>query len=48
MKKRTELSGIYVYVYIHLYDSQIEHHNPCFNLFILHNNSFDNQGSEIN
>ena len=22
--------------------------NPCFNLFILHNNSFDNQGSEIN
>ena len=48
MKKRTELSGIYVYVYIHLYDSQIVHHNPCFNLFILHNNSFDNQGSEIN
>ena len=29
-------------------DSQIVHHNPCFNLFILHNNSFDNQGSEIN
>ena len=28
-------------------DSQIVHHNPCFNLFILHNNSFDNQGSEI-
>ena len=24
------------------------HHNPCFNLFILHNNSFDNQESEIN
>ena len=24
------------------------HHNPCFNLFILHNNPFDNQGSEIN
>ena len=24
------------------------HHNPCFNLFIIHNNSFDNQGSEIN
>ena len=23
-------------------------HNPCFNLFILHSNSFDNQGSEIN
>ena len=30
-----------------LYDSQIVHHNPCFNLFILHNNSFDNQGSQI-
>ena len=24
------------------------HHDPCFNLFILHDNSFDNQGSEIN
>ena len=24
------------------------HHNLCFNLFILHNNSFGNQGSEIN
>ena len=24
------------------------HHNPCFNLFILHSNPFDNQGSEIN
>ena len=23
------------------------HHNPCFNLFILHSNPFDNQGSEI-
>ena len=22
-------------------------HNPCFNLFILYNNSSDNQGSEI-
>ena len=32
----------------YIYDSQIVHHNPCFNLFILHNNSFDNQGSEIN
>ena len=30
------------------YDSQIVHHNPCFNLFILHNNSFNNQGSKIN
>ena len=28
--------------------NQIVHHNPCFNLFILYNNSFDNQGSEIN
>ena len=27
---------------------QIVHHNPCFNLFILHNIPFDNQGSEIN
>ena len=34
--------------YIYIYDSQIVHHNPCFNLFILHNNLFDNQGSEIN
>ena len=24
------------------------HHNPCFNLSILLNNPFDNQGSEIN
>ena len=24
------------------------HHKPCFNLFILHNNLFDNQGSKIN
>ena len=23
------------------------HHNPCFNLLILHNNSVDSQGSEI-
>ena len=30
-----------------MYDSQIVHHNPCFNLFLLHNNSFDNQRSEI-
>ena len=30
-----------------MYDSQIVHHNTCFNLFILHNNSFDNKGSEI-
>ena len=29
---------IYIYVYVYIY----------INLFILHNNSFDNQGSEIN
>ena len=33
---------------MYMYDSQIVHHNPCFNLFILHSNPFDNQGSEIN
>ena len=37
-----------MYIYIHLIDSQIVHHNPCFNLFILHNNSYDYEGSEIN
>ena len=26
----------------------IVHHNPFFNLFMLHSNPFDNQGSEIN
>ena len=32
-----------------MYHNQIVHHKPpCFNLFILHNNLFDNQGSEIN
>ena len=29
-------------------DSQIAHHNPCFNFLVLYNNSFDNQGSKIN
>ena len=24
------------------------HHDPCFNLFILHSNPFENEGSEIN
>ena len=38
----------YIYIHIYIYDSQIVHHNPCFNLFILHSNPFDNQGSEIN
>ena len=28
--------------------SQIVHHSPCFNLLILHNNSFTSHGSEIN
>ena len=31
-----------------IYHKEIVHHKPCFNLFILHNNLFDNQGSEIN
>ena len=32
-----------------MYHNQIVHHKlPCFNLFILHNNLFDNQGSDIN
>ena len=38
----------YIYIYTYIYDSQIVHHNPCFNLFIPHSNPFDNQGSEIN
>ena len=37
-----------IYIYIYIYDSQIVPHNPCFNLFILHDNSFDNQGREVN
>ena len=44
-----KIESTYVYQsYFNVYDSQIVHHNPCFNLFILHNNLFDNQGSEIN
>ena len=44
---------IYIYIYsiiysIYIYDSQIVQNNACFNLFILHNNLFDNQGIEIN
>ena len=31
-----------------MYHNQIVHHKPFFDLFILHNNLFDNQGSEIN
>ena len=30
-----------------MYHNQIVHHKPCFNLFVLHNNLFDNQGREI-
>ena len=37
-----------MYIYIYIYYSQIVHRNPCFNLFILHNIPFDNQGGEIN
>ena len=40
--------GGWPYFLLYIYDSQIVHHNPCFNLFILHNNSFDNQRREIN
>ena len=36
---------MYIYIYVYIY---IVHHNPCFNLFVLHNNSFDNQESEVN
>ena len=32
---------------LHL-DSQIVYHNPCFDLILLRNNSFDNQASKIN
>ena len=46
---KMKIESTYVYQsYFNVYDSQIVHHNPCFNLFILHNNLFDNQGSEIN
>ena len=38
---------MYMSMYIYIYDSQIVHHNTCFDLFILRNNSFDNQGSEM-
>ena len=33
---------------IKLSNSQIVHHNPCFNVFIFHKNSFDNQWNEMN
>ena len=32
---------IYIYIYMHMY-SKIVHHILCFNLFLRHNNSFDN------
>ena len=31
-----------------IYQNQIVHHKPCFNLSIFHNNLLDNHGSEIN
>lgn len=34
-------------IYI-LYDSQLVHHTPSFNSFIIHNNSFDNPETEKN
>ena len=42
------LIRIYIYIYIYIYKhififSQIVHHNPCFSLFMLHNN----QESEV-
>ena len=39
---------IYMYNIYNTYDNQIAHRNPSFNLLILYNNSFVNQGSEIN
>ena len=38
---------MYISMYIYIYDSKIVHHNTCFDLFILRNNSFDNQRSEM-
>ena len=43
--KKKHYSLIFVesnFTYVYIYDSQIMNHNPCFNLLILHNNSFDN------
>ena len=37
-----------VYLYTYIYDSQVVHHNPCFNVFILHNNSSDNRRRKVN
>ena len=40
---------IYIYIiYIYIYTYISYTYNPCFNLFRLHNNSFDDQESEIN
>ena len=44
----TSLHYIYICFAMLKSKSQIMHHILCFNLFMLHNNSFDNQGSEIN
>ena len=36
IKEVSTLNNIYIYIYIiYIYDSQIVHHNPCFDLFIL-------------
>ena len=48
-RKMSEAAKFVISLYwLCIYDSQIVHHNPCFNLFILHNNSNDSQGSKIN
>ena len=41
------MNHIYIYIYIYIYSHRV-HHNPWFDLFIRHNNSFDNQGKEVN
>ena len=42
------LYNLFIYIILHVLDNQIVHHNPCFNLFILHYNSFRGQESKIN
>ena len=39
---------LYQYMKNFMYHNQIVYHKPCFNLFIIHNNLFNNQGSKIN
>ena len=38
----------FIYIIVYVLDNQIVHHNLCFNLFILHYNSFGDQGSKVN